>query len=229
MAYWNAPAKLENHATYAVNSALEQLHELKNINEKMKNENIYEDTLIMCKRNNIEPIDIGIGINTGMATIGEMGSSQRSDYTVIGDSVNIASRIESLCKYYNSKCSISNFTKKQLNDDYIFRFLDLVKVKGKTEPVEIWQVHDYEKNDNFATLYSVSKKQIKYELKLYHEAISLYKESKFKEALEIFMDINDWCNKTNDNIYDIYIQRCAKYIIEPPEDFDGVFEHTTKG
>jgi len=229
MAYWNAPVKLENHATHAVNTALEQLHMLKKLNKYIKKQIKYKTTLLMCKKNNIEPIDIGIGINTGMATIGEMGSSQRSDYTAIGDSVNIASRIESLCKYYDSRCSISKFTKDQLQGNYIFRYLDLVRVKGKNKAVDIWQVHDYDKDDNVTALYNVSKKQITYELELYHKAISLYKEAKFKDALDLFMDINDWNHKTNNNIYEIYTQRCAKYIIEPPENFDGIFEHITKG
>jgi adenylate cyclase len=66
-------------------------------------------------------------------------------------------------------------------------------------------------------------------LEYYHKAIALYKEAKFAQALEIFKDIQNWEDKTNKNIYNIYIQRCEHYIEQPPENFNGVFVHTTKG
>lgn len=203
MAYWNAPANVENHADKAVQASLEQLEELKELNKNFKIQN--------------KPlIDIGIGLNTGPAIVGEMGSSGRSDYTVIGDSINLGARVESLCKYYNSKLNITNFTKNALKEEYIFRFLDLVTVKGKDEPIEIWQVYGKGK----------ASKELESELTTYHEAIELYKNSNFKEALTIFKN-NE--NKTNKNIYKIYIQRCEEYIKTPPKNFDGVYEHITKG
>lgn len=206
MAYWNAPADVENHADKAVLAALEQLESLDSLNKKYKEEN--------------KPfIDIGIGLNTGNAIVGEMGSKGRSDYTVIGDAINLGARLESLCKYYNSRLNISNFTKEKLKGEYIFRFLDLVMVKGKEEPVEIWQIHGKGQ---------VEPEQKK-ELELYHKAIKLYKNSQFKEALDIFINLQEDENKTNNNIYNIYIERCKLYIKTPPKDFDGVFKHTTKG
>lgn len=206
MAYWNAPCDVENHADKAVKASLEQIKYLDILNKKLQKEN--------------KPIiDIGIGLNSGMAVVGEMGSIGRSDYTVIGDSINLGARLESLCKYYGSKLNISNFTKKRLTKDYTFRFLDLVTVKGKSEPIEIWQVID----DKEPT------KEIKEELERYHEAIKLYKESQFEKALTIFESIENSQYKTNDKIYKIYIQRCKEYIENPPKDFNGVYEHLTKG
>ncbi len=205
MAYWNAPANVENHADKAVQASLEQIKELKSLNKKLKEEN--------------KPsIDIGIGLNTGLAVVGEMGSSGRSDYTVIGDAINLGARIESLCKYYDSKLSISNFTKKALKDEYVFRFLDYVTVKGKDKPIEIWQVHKVGK----------AKKEQEEELKDYHKAIELYKISNFNEALEIFETIENSEYKTNKNIYKIYIERCKEFIKYPPKNFNGVYEHRTK-
>ncbi len=206
MAYWNAPIDVENHADKAVKASLEQLLQLKKLNKKLEEEN--------------KPsIDIGIGLNTGVAIVGEMGSIGRSDYTVIGDSINLGARLESLCKYYGSKLNISNYTKEALNDDYIFRFLDLVKVKGKEKPVEIWQVLGMGK----------ARKALKKELELHHKAIDLYKNKSFDKALTIFQELESNEKKTNNNIYKIYIQRCEEYIMHPPKNFNGIFEHHTKG
>ncbi len=229
MAYWNAPSEVKDHAKYAVNASLTQLHLLRKLNSDLAKNKKYQDVIDMAASKNIDIVDIGIGLNTGIAIVGEMGSSSRSDYTVIGDAVNLGSRLESLCKYYGSRLNISNFTKEQLPDEYIFRFLDLVTVKGKTQPIEIWQIHDYKENNNTPTLYKCSKEQITKELELYHKGIELYKDANFKDALDIFVEINSWEDKTNIKIYDIYIQRCEHYIENPPSNFNGVYQHTTKG
>ncbi|MDS1314446.1 CHASE2 domain-containing protein [Aliarcobacter butzleri] len=205
MAYWNAPIDIKNHCDLALKASLEQLEVLAKLNVELQKENLPK-------------IDIGIGLNTGTVIVGEMGSSLRSDYTVIGDTINLGSRVESLCKYYDSKLNISNFTKDKLQEKYIFRFLDLVKVKGKNEPVEIWQVLGK----------GESNESLKEELDLYHKAIEFYKNSDFINALEIFESLENNENKTNKNIYKIYITRCKEFIKTPPKNFDGVYEHTTK-
>ena len=228
MAYWNAPLDVPNHADKAVSAALDQLHRLKSLNTALNHNIEFANVVAMSEKKGVPIIDIGIGINTGVAIVGEMGSSGRSDYTVIGDPINLGSRLESLCKYYNSKLNISNFTKAQLKGNYIFRFLDLVTVKGKSEPIEIWQIHDFNHTSKH-TLYSVERAQLDRELLLYHEAIKHYKEERFEAALAIFKEIDGWENKTNQAIYQIYIERCLHYIDFPPIAFNGVFIHTTKG
>lgn len=205
MAYWNAPNNVENHADKALKASIEQINFLTKINEKLKKEN--------------KPlIDIGIGLNSGNVIVGEMGSKKRSDYTVIGDTINLGSRLESLCKFYDSKINISNYTKELLKDNYIFRYLDLVKVKGKNKPVEIWQV--------------ISEKdyshELKEEIKTYHHAIKLFKNEQFNEALAIFERLENNHKKSNQVIYKIYIQRCNEFIVSPPINFTGIFEHTNK-
>lgn len=206
MAYWNAPIDVKNHADNAVRASLKQIQYLDVLNKEFKKED--------------KPfIDIGIGLNTGLAVVGEMGSIGRSDYTVIGDAINLGARLESLCKYYNSKLNISNFTKDKLEEKYIFRYLDLVRVKGKSEPVEIWQVIDF----------GQAQGKLLDELELYHHAIVLYKNKEFIEAKEIFETLENNEEKTNQNIYSIYLKRCDIFIQNPPEVFDGVFEHQTKG
>ena len=228
MAYWNAPHDVENHADRAVIASLKQLYELKILNENLRKNPKYEKVVKMADKNHIPIVDIGIGLNSGVAIVGEMGSTKRSDYTVIGDPINLGARLESLCKYYNSRLNISNFTKSMLKGDYIYRYIDLVTVKGKKEPIEIWQIHDFAKVEG-ETLFNIDRDELLKELDYYHKAIDLYKSEKFEDALKIFKEINGWENKSNLKIYDIYIERCEHYIQSPPKDFNGVFVHTTKG
>lgn len=228
MAYWNAPHDVENHADRAVIASLRQLYKLKDVNEDLRNNPKYKKVVDMADSKHIPIVDIGIGLNTGVAIVGEMGSKGRSDYTVIGDPINLGSRLESLCKFYNSRLNISNFTKSKLKGEYIYRFIDLVTVKGKKEPIEIWQIHDFAEVKG-ETLFNIDRQELMKELDYYHEAIALYKDEKFADALKIFKEINGWENKSNLKIYDIYIERCEHYIEYPPKDFNGVFVHTTKG
>ncbi len=127
MAYWNAPTRCENHAEFAVSSALSQLEKLVELNIELKKE--FDVT-----------IKIGIGIHTGDCVVGEMGSHDRSDYTIIGDNVNLASRIEGLCKNYDQTLLISKSTKDLLGDEYLATKIDSVVVKGKSEAVDIYSV-----------------------------------------------------------------------------------------
>lgn len=215
MSYWNAPQDVSNHADRAVDASLKQLKALEELNKKVRTQTKYKKVVELFDSLGKNVIEIGIGLNTGSAIVGEMGSSHRSDYTAIGDSVNIASRLESLCKYYGSNLNVSNFTKEQLKGEYIFRFLDYVRVKGKNKPVEIWQIHGYGKAEG----------ALKEELELYHKAIKSYQHQDFKEAKIVFEDLD---KKYSHNIYDIYVKRCEHYIENPPKDFDGVFLHMSK-
>lgn len=196
MAYWNAPKDVLNHEDKAVSCAIEQIKLLKNLNKK-----IYEKYKIN--------IDIGIGINTGIATIGEMGSKGRADYTIIGDSVNLASRLEGLNKFYHSHIIISEFTKEKLKKDYIIRELDRVYVKGKNEAITIYEVIDFGKK----------------EFSEYNKALKLYRKAKFKEAKKFFEKLY---KQEGDYIYLLYINRCEEYIKNPPKDFNGIYKFTTK-
>lgn len=225
MAYWNAPADIKDHADKAVSAGLESLHKLRLLNQSLSHNPDYA----RLKKLGSKPVEIGIGINTGLAIVGEMGSQNRSDYTVIGDSINLGSRLESLCKFYDSRLNISEYTKNKLSQKYIIRSLDLVTVKGKTQPIEIFNVLDFEQGLNGEFLFSQNKDEILEEIFIYEKALFMYRDSNFKESLEIFkrLDLNE--KKSNKNIYKEYINRCDFFIQNPPKNFNGVFVHTQKG
>jgi len=127
MAFWNAPIDTANHKELAINSALQMIDKLKELN----NNNGFGDN------NNI---NIGIGINTGKCIVGNMGSEQRFDYSVIGDSVNLASRLEGVSKNYDATLVVGEDTYKDISTLYNFKKLDEVTVKGKSNKVTIYTI-----------------------------------------------------------------------------------------
>ena len=127
MAFWGAPARNDDHAYYACVAAMAQVQALMKLQE-------------MWSDRNIPVLDIGIGINTGPAVVGNMGSSRRMDYTLMGDTVNLGSRLEGITKTYGVRTCISEFTYERVKDRVYARELDLVRVKGKLEPVRIYEL-----------------------------------------------------------------------------------------
>ena len=195
MAYWNAPNQVENYADKAVTSALEQIKILKQLNVELKKE--FGVTL-----------NIGISIHTGLVTVGEMGSVGRSDYTIIGDNVNLASRLEGLNKLYGSTIIISEDTKKLLHKEYTLRSLDLVRVKGKKEAVEIFEVMPSDEGEKCSD-----------ELHTYKTALEAYRQGKIKEAYVLFQALE---KKYGYKLYRLYLQRCKEYLEHPQKPFDAI-------
>jgi len=223
MAYWNAPTDVVNHADEAVESAIEQLIMLKEINKKISEYRREQYNIVKKEINkNIKDskahydmmINIGIGIHTGVVTIGEMGSSGRSDYTIIGDNVNLASRLEGLCKTYGVLLIISEATKEALVGTYTIRELDWVRVKGKSKAVTIYEV----------IIDSISQE----ELEEYSHALKLYRESKFTQAKEQFKLLAESSGKYSYKLYRMYQKRCEHLIENHIYNFDGIFNFTTK-
>ncbi len=205
MAYWNAPINIKLHADAALEASIEQIIKLEELNK----------TLAREKRPNI---DIGIGLNSGKCIVGEMGSIGRSDYTCIGDAVNLASRIEGLCKIYGAKIIVSKFSKELLSKKhYLFRELDIVRVKGKEEPVAVFECYGTQK---YAWVDFDNNSQV-----LYNDALNLYRNSNFKEALAKYELLRAVHSQL---LYELYIDRCKYYIKYPPKDFDGIFNFKTK-
>lgn len=202
MAYWNAPLRVQNHADKAVTAAIEQIETLQNLNQTLQ-------------QKSFPPIDIGIGIHTGTAIVGEMGSEGRSDYTVIGDTINLGSRIEGLCKSYGAKILISETTQAQLEGTYRIREVDRVQVKGKDVAVTIFEVLG---SGKFSGTEAQMHKQYKY-------ARRLYKEARFTEALHLFTKLHE---KEPHKLYALYMERCRTYAQKKIKEFDGIYRFTTK-
>jgi len=143
MAFWNAPLPQEDHATLACLTALEMMKELDLFNQEMPPE--YR-------------LNIGIGINTGDAIVGNMGSTSRMDYTLIGDTVNTGARLEGTNKIYSTNIIISEFTYEKVKDFFICRLLDKIKVKGKSIPVSIYELVDVKEGFDIESLLKKYKK-----------------------------------------------------------------------
>jgi adenylate cyclase len=129
MAFWNAPIENKKHREMAVKSAIEMTKALHNLNMHLSTEGLPQ-------------INIGIGINTGDALVGNMGSEQRFDYSVIGDSVNLASRLESSSKTLGKTIVIGEDTRHTIETNYPFEYIDSITVKGKTEEIKVYTIKD---------------------------------------------------------------------------------------
>ncbi len=127
MALWGAPLRIQDHAKKAVLTACEMVRRLPELNRELEAEGY-------------QPVRIGIGINTGYAILGNIGSERKLDYTVIGDTVNLASRLEGLTKNYSCDILISEFTYKEIQGEVPCVLVDEVKVKGKEIPVKVYKV-----------------------------------------------------------------------------------------
>lgn len=198
MAIFNAPLDLDAHPEAACRAAVRMIEALKGLNDGFRTRGMNQ-------------IDIGIGINTGLAVVGNMGADIRFDYTAIGDSVNLASRLEGLNKYYGTHILVSDDTRKGVvSAGYNFREVDRVRVKGKQLPVVIYEL-------------VVGDAGI---IARFEEGLNLYRVSNFQSAAHIFSELSD---KFSDGPSKLYLERCRDYMINPPpEDWDGAYTAKTK-
>ena len=206
MTIFGAPIQKEDDALRAVLSAVEMKNALVNFNQ---NNNI------MTK-----PLEIGIGIHTGEVIAGNIGSEKRLDYTVIGDNVNLSSRIEGLTKYYRCSILISQFTYNKLSQKSIehsicIREIDNVIVKGKSESIRIFEVQSFETEQERDELIKNKK--------VFEKGLTLYRQKKYKEAFSYFKYLN------NDGPSKVYMDRCRYYVKNPPDSaWNGTHVMVTK-
>ena len=165
------------------------------------------------------PIDHGMGINTDSIVSGNIGSPKRMDYTVIGDGVNLAARIESACKQYGAHILISEYTYKAVKATYRTRQVDYVIVKGKTEPVGVYEVLDFHDDKSYPNLVEA--------LGVFNDGYRSWNEAKWDQAIKLFKDVKKI--NPNDKSAQLYLDRCDHMKKNPPKgEWDGVWVMTTK-
>jgi len=206
MALFGVPFPQQDDADRAVRAAISMLRDLRTLNT-------------MRVASGRPAIHIGIGVNTDEVVSGNIGSLKRMDYTAIGDGVNLASRLESSCKTYGTCLVISEFTRNALHNAYSLREVDRVIVKGKSEPVALFEVMDYYDEGSFPNLAE--------SLGVFQEAMNAYRLGDFQRALVLFTQsrrINP-----DDTLSAMYIDRCSHFLSVPPaHDWNGVWVMTTK-
>jgi adenylate cyclase len=205
VAFWGAPVPQENHALLACLAAIRCREFLKNLRDKWISRGLPERTF-------------RFGINTGEMVVGNIGSSSRFEYTVIGDEVNLASRLEGANKIYGTQILISDETYKHSKEGIIGRELDVIRVVGKTEPVRIYELVSQKGQLDDRKNKILEKFQV---------AVNLYREQKWTEAKEYFKQILhiDPSDKPSQE----YLKRCNEYEYLPPlPDWDSVFDLTSK-
>lgn len=205
MAFWGAPIEEKDHARLACESCIEMKEKLKTLNQKLA-------------ARGLPHIKIGMGVNTGEAVVGNLGSKDKFDYTIIGDNVNLASRLEGLNKMYETAIIINETTYEKVKSLFLVREIDLVKVKGKTKPVRIYELLDKKR---------ALKPHEKEFLECFQEAVGEYQKGKIASAEKLFKKA-EALNKT-DAITEMYLKRCSELKKQKlPANWDGVFEHHEK-
>jgi len=204
MAFWGAPLENQNHARHALKAAMDMLERLNAIRMEFVEHGWPE-------------LYIGVGLNTGMMSVGNMGSEFRLSYTVLGDAVNLGSRLEGLTKAYGVEIIVSETTKDAV-PEFIYRELDVVKVKGKDKPIAIYEPVALEEEITDVELD---------EIELSRKAISAYRKQSWPNAQIFFKKLQEMSPERL--LYYIYLERIENFMNNPPPaSWDGVFVHTTK-
>lgn len=204
MAFWGAPKPEPDHARNAILAGIEMQKKLIELQPEFKARGWPE-------------IHIGVGINTGKVSVGNMGSEVRVAYTVMGDAVNLASRLEGITKQYGVGVMVGEHTRAAA-PDFVYRELDHVRVKGKTEPVAIYEPLGLKGEVAQALLD---------ELEMYHRALKMYRSQEWDQAESQFHELQ----RTNSGckLYQVYVERLVYFRNNPPgTDWDGVFDFLTK-
>ena len=197
MALYGAPLRHNDDAERAINTAMNMCHALDELNSDFE-------------QRGLPRLDMGIGINTALVVVGNMGSQTRLNYTVIGDGVNLASRLEGLSKKYGVSIIVSEST-QAMSTGFIFRELDKVIVKGKTTPIVIYQPIGKSGSISLAILD---------ELNAYHEGLKYYRNRQWDMAMSRFLELKT--RNPNCYLYQFYINLTADLLHNPPDmEWDG--------
>jgi len=200
----NAPLEDPNHPTAAVETGLSMLRAVEKFNEEIT-------------RDGRPPIGMGAGINTGLGYLGEMGSTKRHSYDVLGDAVSTAARIESKCKEYGCLLLVGGDTVKQCDNKFFFLKVDDLAVKGKTVGIEIFTVLDLKKD-----------KYLK-PAEMHQHMYDNYQKQDFDKAIKMCNDLMECFEGQMSGYYNMWIERCEYMKTQDlPKDWNGIFIATSK-
>ena len=215
VAFYGAPVNVENHEKKSCFTALAMQDALNDLRIKWKKENDWPDIVYSMQHR--------IGLNCGKMVTGNMGSEMRMNYTMMGDTVNLAARLESSAKHYGVYNFVGENIYEATKDDFIFRFLDFVRVKGKNIPVKVYELVSHKDNISHENVALV---------KLFEDGLDLYYQQDWSNALSRFEEaekIENHFTSRNTTPSNIYIKRCLKFKENPPgKDWDGVWSMTSK-
>lgn len=205
MAFWGAPIRTNGHAREAVLAAIRMIKILPEVNADLEIKGY-------------QPLEIGIGLNSGEVVLGNIGSDKKLDYTVIGDNVNLASRLEGLTKQYGCPILFTEYTYEYIREEIPCRIVDLVRVKGKLHPIRIYApllMEDGESSETFSDTAGLAV--------LTAEGFNHYLNRQWQQAIDCYRKM------PADKIQQLMIERCSAYQeSQPHEDWDGVFTMKTK-
>ncbi|HYC71249.1 MAG TPA: GAF domain-containing protein [Opitutaceae bacterium] len=205
MAEFGIPVSRGDDADRAVRASIAMITELRALNR-------------LRQERGQKAIQMGIGLNTDTIVSGNIGSPKRMDYTVIGDGVNLASRLESACKEYSAQILISEFTYRKLKGTYRAREIDKVVVKGKTEPVGVYELLDYHSDETFPNLPEV--------VNHFRGGLGYYRKGEFDRAIAQFREA--LALHPGDRLSATYVERCEYLKAHYPKDWDGVWVMKSK-
>ncbi|WP_425046090.1 CHASE2 domain-containing protein [Primorskyibacter sp. S87] len=215
MAFWNAPLDDQGHAKSSCEAALRMLKAVDDLNETRR--------LRPRKKTVYEPINVGIGINTGECVVGNMGSDTRFDYTALGDAVNLASRLEGQTKTYGVSIVVGEATALAVQDSFALLELDLIRVKGKSLPERIFALFGDQKlaqNPMFLAVQAENGKML-----------DAYRTGQFEAAKDYISEVNHLAETLDIELSgytEVYGDRLRRLMRDPPDDWDGVFVAETK-
>ncbi len=200
MAFWGAPLPDPKHAIDAIATGFAMQERVKALN-------------VAFQKQHLPSIQIGVGINTGIASVGDMGSEFRRAYTVLGDHVNVASRLEGITKVYHVDILVGENTWQQAKEDYLFRKIDQVMLKGKTKGIYIYQPICH-KNQGTSLVIA--------ELQKYDQALELYWKQEWDSAEKLLLELKG-SSPQNTLLYDVFLARIQEFRThKPPDHWDGV-------
>jgi adenylate cyclase len=211
MAFWGAPFETDDHAAKGCYSALRMMQRVRAMQKEWEAQGKPK-------------LDIGIGLNSGVASVGNMGSALRYGYTALGDAVNLSSRLEGLNKDYGTHILVNETTYAATKgENFVYRELDLIRVKGKTHPVRIYELICREGEES---VYGTPA-QLQERLEQFARGREMYCARRWEEAQRAFQSILDQWGA--DGPSRAYWKRCQEYLFdEPPVGWDGVFTMTHK-